>query len=109
MGCGSAGVPELPVLSPVCAGFGPAGHAPVQARVRGAPVAMVPLSWCPMVVARCGDGWSEVWSGGWSRAGLGPLAGEVGLAGQGGPAEDGGELCCLGSLAFPFGLDRREY
>jgi hypothetical protein len=65
--------------------------------------------WCPMVVARCGDDWLEVWSGGWMRTGLGPAAGEVGLAGQGGPAEDGGEFCRLGSLAFPFGLDGREY
>jgi hypothetical protein len=37
------------------------------------------------------------------------MAGEVGLAGQGGPAEDGGEFCRLGSLAFPFGLDGREH
>jgi hypothetical protein len=37
------------------------------------------------------------------------MAGEVGLAGQGGPAEDGGEFCGLGSLAFPFGLDGREH
>ena len=68
-------------------------------------VAMVHLSWCPMVVAQCGDDWS----GGRLRAGLGPVAGEVGLAGQGGPAEDGGEFCCLGSLALPFGLNGREY
>jgi hypothetical protein len=65
---------------------------------------------CPVVVARCEDGWSVgLWSGGWLWAGLGPVAGEVGLAGQGGPAEDGGEFCCLGSLAFPFGLDGREH
>ena len=61
------------------------------------------------VQARRGNDWLEVWSGGWLRAGLGPVAGEVGLAGQGGLAEDGGEFCCLGSLAFPFGLDGREY
>src|SRR5215470_13450122 len=35
-------------------------------------------------------------------AGLSPVAGEVGLAGQGGPTEDGGECCCLSSLAVPF-------
>ena len=78
-------------------------------RVYGASWAMVLLSWCPMVLARCGDDWLEVLVRGWLRAGLGPVAGEVGLAGQGGPAEDGGEFCCLGSLAFPFGLDGREY
>jgi hypothetical protein len=62
-----------------------------------------------VVVARSGDGWlAGLWSGGWVRAGLGPVAGEVGLAGQGGPAEDGGEFCCLVSLAFPFGPDGRE-
>jgi hypothetical protein len=37
------------------------------------------------------------------------VAAEVGLAGQGGSAEDGGEFCGLGSLAFPFGLDGREH
>ena len=69
---------------------------------------MVPRG--PVVVARCGDGWlAGLWSGGWLRAGLGPVVGEVGLAGQGGLAEDGGEFCCLGSLAFPFGLDGREH
>src|SRR4029077_11072745 len=36
-------------------------------------------------------------------------AGEVGPTGQGSPAEDGGEFCCLGSLAFPFRLDGREH
>lgn len=50
-----------------------------------------------------------LWSGGWLWAGLGPVAREVGLASQGGPAEDGGEFCCLGCLAFPFGLDGREH
>lgn len=66
--------------------------------------------WCPLGPVVVVRGWlAGLWSGGWLQAGAGPVAGEVGLAGQGGPAEDGGEFCCLGSLAFPFGLDGREH
>src|SRR5947209_2251810 len=96
---------DHPVLSPVCAGSGSAGHALVRARVRGVVAAMVFPSgrwWRP----GAGRG---LWSGGWLQADLALMAGEVELSGQGGLAEDGGEFCCLGSLSVPFGLDGRKH